>query len=657
MALRPCNNARVFTTTQNRPTSTFLHAPRKTRRIGLDTPPKLRPNTPMDPISTVLALPDITERPFARSIATTLCSITGTSSAGFPFLSAEAYKNFRDGVPHILAMGPIVLSTLDALTPALVEAATQVDGEHIARADRVVRQVVNTAAITAPPDLWLLRQVLGTYKQLGILDRMLAGEVIDPDNCTAIIPERGGDTPLDPVEVETDFILLRTRGYVTTAEGGFVITRHPEVRRVFETITPLPTDIPAGVAQIWRRLFEGNTLETHEVRMLTWLCKDVPARTAIEQKGWFATLEEIELGYRMVPIVLGLRVAGHTASLAAGHPVRAADLAPKHRTVAKAALHVLALTGTLDEDEGNCFHPTAIGRRVFGRGPGPFGIIEAYHTYMRNLKPILVAGREAVWVNRATNIAASQDANKKTFVDANDALDHFCKEHGFSYSVFVEHALGRGEATRQRAERSRDADLHFFGADLEDAAIDAAIAEREAGNLPTNMSFVRHADIGKPDSLFAAIRTNGDSTEGAIIMVGNGFHEVRNQSDAKMVALFRSYCEAGTLLIFTEANALSVSDLMATAWNSYHAGFMYVHAKSGQGLRPADPREPTSQRRPLPASWQECANLAGYVRLEEYSKRSRTAYPYAQPGRLNPAISCTHFYIPAALAEQLGINP
>ncbi len=154
-----------------------------------------------------------------------------------------------------------------------------------------------------------------------------------------------------------------------------------------------------------------------------------------------------------MPIILGLRAAGHTAALGAGQPTRGRDLAPKHASVARAALHVLALAGTVDEDDSHCFHPTPIGQRVFRRGPGPFGIIEAYHTYIRNLEPILVAGRETVWVNRATNIAASQDANKKTFVDANNALDTFCQQHNFTYTVFVEHALGRGEASRPLGRR------------------------------------------------------------------------------------------------------------------------------------------------------------------------------------------------------------
>ncbi len=40
------------------------------------------------------------------------------------------------------------------------------------------------------------------------------------------------------------------------------------------------------------------------------------------------------------------------------------------------------------------------------------------------------------------------------------------------------------------------------------------------------------------------------------MIVGNGFHEVRGQSDSGMVEIFRGYEDAGILLLFTEESAL-----------------------------------------------------------------------------------------------------
>ena len=287
------------------------------------------------------------------------------------------------------------------------------------------------------------------------------------------------------------------------------------------------------------------------------------------------------------------------------------------------------------------------------------GIIEAYHPYMARLDEILVAApapSHRVWVTRGANIAASQDANRDSFTKANDMLDRFVAATGFELQVFIEHAIGRGEATRQRYARPGGTQLRYFGADLEDAAIDACLEEQRAGRLPPNMVFVRHADIGKPALLVDAIRAAGATTDGALMIVGNGFHEVRGQSDDRMIEVFKGYCDAGILLLFTEESALRVDDLLATAWNTYHAGFRYVHAKSGQGLRPAEPAPPSRFGHQLQKSWRECAEAAGYVRVEGFSSRSRTIYPLApQATAYNPSISSNHFCVPGPIARRLAL--
>ena len=179
------------------------------------------------------------------------------------------------------------------------------------------------------------------------------------------------------------------------------------------------------------------------------------------------------------------------------------------------------------------------------------------------------------------------------------------------------------------------------------------------GHLPANMVFVRQADIGQPDVLIAALRDHGADPRGAVMLVGNGLHEVRDadeRRDERMVEVLRGYEAAGIVLLFTEENALSVDDLRATAWNTYHAGFKYVHEKSGQGLRPADRRERPRLGKPLRAAWSECARRAGYVPLPAYTTRTRTIYPTTPPGGHNPSISVNHFMVPAAIAAELDLQ-
>ena len=90
-------------------------------------------------------------------------------------------------------------------------------------------------------------------------------------------------------------------------------------------------------------------------------------------------------------------------------------------------------------------------------------------------------------------------------------------------------------------------------------------------------------------------------------------------------------------------------------WNTYHAGFKYVHERSGQGLRPAISRPPSALEGALPLSWTECAERGGYVRAAAWSGRSRTVYPYTPVSGHNPAISVNHFFVPARIAKKLGI--
>lgn len=590
----------------------------------------------------------------AGEILAVLSRPTGLSSSGYPFLQREAWELFRDRVPHLFGMGLRVLKTLDLLEQQVGEGSLSVDdAESFGRAAQVARQVVLTSAITAPPDLWLLRHVLGYLKDVGLLEQLLDGSAIYPDCCT--ISSADGEIPLDKNEIDTDLRFLLSRGIVEQYDDSYRIAGHPRVRTLLAEIEPLSPRVPVDVTRIWRRLFQGETLEAAELEALLELSVSVRPRRDPDQNHWIPTPEEVELGYRLVPVVLGLRASERTERLVAEAEVSPGSWSERHPVLGAGAMEILAAAGWM-ERVGERYRVTPLGERGFARGPGPFGIIETYHPYMAEGASILVHGTGDVWVRRGENVGASQDANRATFQRANDALDRFCADTGFTYRVFIEHAIGRGEATRQRFGRSGEESVRYFGADLEDASIDAALEGQSRGELPKNMIFVRQADIGEPDVLLQALAVHGVDPKGAVMLVGNGFHEVRGQTDEGMVRVFRGYREAGIVLLFTEENALSIDDLRATAWNTYHAGFKYVHEKSGQGLRPADPRPPVRLGKPLRAAWSTCAQNAGYVRADRWCGRNRTIYPYPPPTGCNPAISVNHFFIPRELADELGVS-
>src|SRR5688500_17898423 len=97
----------------------------------------------------------------ARALVPVLAEPTGSTRAGHPYLAPAAWDVLRDRVPHLLGMGPRVLAALDRLSlGAHAAQLTRDEAAQLERAVAVVRQVVLTAAITAPPDLWLMRHVL-----------------------------------------------------------------------------------------------------------------------------------------------------------------------------------------------------------------------------------------------------------------------------------------------------------------------------------------------------------------------------------------------------------------------------------------------------------------------------------------------------------------
>jgi hypothetical protein len=570
-----------------------------------------------------------------EQISQVLSGPTHQSSAGWPYLDEAAFAHLRDRVPHILGMGHRSWRALGELRAAAEEAGGA-SADFLLNA-KVVEQVLKTAAVTAPPSLWLARHLLDTLQTEGFAARLLAGERIQPH-------EEAGWVA---TELEMDLTFLSILGLLRREPGGF---RMAEGATAALSLPPIPAGVPSGMASLWGRAFAGEPLDAEGQAALMWAVTPTPVRVDAEQNGWAPTADEIVLGHRLLPMVLGLAAVERASALASAGRVVAANLGLADGRLAAGAIRLLQDAGALDADQ-----PTTLGRRMLSRGPGPFGIIEAYHPYMGALARINREGRGAVHLTRGSNVAASQRANSASFAHANDRLDAFCAQTGWSYKVYIEHALGHGEATRQRHARTGDG-LIYLGADLEDAAIDAAIAEQAAGHLPENMRFIRNADIGKPGKVLGPLAETGHGHEGAVMVVGNGFHEIRDQGEAGMIAVLRQYQEAGLVLLFTEETALSITDQKQTGWNTYHPAFRYVHEKSGQGLRPAaeGPADPLGPA--MPMSWTAVADAAGYVLLEGFSRRGRTIYPHPRADGHNPSTSVIYFFVPQGLVQELRLD-
>jgi hypothetical protein len=398
----------------------------------------------MDLVSRLLDDESVRGSPLARELLPLMNRPVCRSTAGFPYLDEPAWVRFRDWVPHTFAAGPKVLLA----ARLVVEAARGLEAsdetiDNLESAVEVIRQVVLTAAITAPPDLWLLRHVLAAFAKLGLSEKLLAGEVLSTSDCAPLL----GD------ELRTDLSFLLARGLVVRAhETGVRLAEYESPARAFRELGPFQDDVPAALTPLWEKASTGE-IEEEERELLLRVAGSPPSAERRVPGHWTPTPEEIEVGYRLVPIVLGLRASGRTAELLSEGRFSAPMIADDEK-LAQTIGDVFFAAGVTTED-GTL---TASGQRVLARGAGPFGIIEAYHSYFAHLPEILEKGRSGVWVERRANVDASQAANRKSFERANDALDRFCNETGFSFDVFIEHAIGRGEATRPRRRGDRRGD-------------------------------------------------------------------------------------------------------------------------------------------------------------------------------------------------------
>jgi hypothetical protein len=570
---------------------------------------------------------------------------THISSSGFPQTNQLGFQIFRDHIPHLLGMGHQAWLAHAEITQKIkTQGVLSLKYEqHFQRADKLLSTLIYTASVTAPAELWLLKCVLANLAQSQILEHLLNGKAVNLQSAQFF-----DEWPLINNEaLKVDLRFLESRGYLSSSNSNFEMNVNDTTRSVFHRASQWVLPTKERLSHLWAQLFaHGN-----ESPDLVQATLSLSPRTSFQQDTWIADANEIECGAWLVPLILGLILCDQLEKFSAA-PLQFCDALSNNEIFTNKMKETLKALGLVNAQA----QITQIGERICSRGPGPFGILYAYHPYMNSLDTILKKGRSAVWVRRRDNISASQLANTKTFSAGNAMLDKFCTDHAFSYKLYIEHAMGKGEATRQRYVKNGETHIQYAGADLENEAIDAAQEEQKNGTLPQNMFFVREADIGQPHLLLDAFNERGINPQDAVMIVGNGFHEVREQTTHKMINVFKAYQDAGIILIFTEETGHGTRLLQQTAWNTYHSGFRYVHEKSGQGLRPATEPPRSKHIENWPKSWRHCVSEAGYMYLTDYTHATRQVLPYEPENGFNPAISVTHFCIPKNLGLRLGLN-
>jgi hypothetical protein len=552
------------------------------------------------PLSLVSAGAQTLGLPATQALISCVSSGSAEGPDGFPRIPETSFQNFRDYVPHLFARGSEVLGWLDQLEGSLAgETGLEEEGRRpVAGAVQALRTMVQTAAVTAPPDLWLMRQILAAHARTGLLERLEAGEEVSP-------PEG---------RVSYDLQFLWSRGLLEYSPGGYV--RSPSSPIPLHPGWESPDEFRTDLAGLLCEGFKGSLSSKDESLIERWL--EIPKSSSIppSSSAWLAGPREMETGYRLLPTVLGLHSSGALNGLKAGSSL------PDLRWRGPVG-ELLTEAGLLESGLMN-----GLGTRVLKKGPGIFGIIGAYHTYMSSDDP---------WVERGKNIAASRDANRASF----EAAVEIIGAAGLRPMVVIEHALGLGIGIQSFLKKFGGQGMTFVGADYEEAALEGARREQAAGRLPPGMEFVQ-ADIGRPAMLLDFLKGKGIDPRGAVMIVGNGFHEARGKSDEEMVALLRLYREAGIIVVFTEESGLTGAQIRAAAWNTYHAGFRYTHQISGQRPKPPWPMDPPGAI----LSWLECFERAGYRVPREYRRGTRTIFPCDLPEARNPPISVTFLCMP-----------
>ena len=235
-------------------------------------------------------------------------------------------------------------------------------------------------------------------------------------------------------------------------------------------------------------------------------------------------------------------------------------------------------------------------------------------------------------------MGASQDANRATFEQANDALDPFCRDTGFRYGVFIEHAIGRGEATRQRFARSGDASPTWA---------------RTSRTRPSTRPWTSSSGASSPRSMMlraprghrqarrcCSRRSHAQGSRPERRRDAGGQRLPRGaRSDATRAwsTCSGGYHRRGHRAAVHGGERPSVDDLRATAWNTYHAGFSTCTTRAARGcVPPSRCRARARLGRPLLAAWSECAQRAGYVRADLYCATNPHHLPLPAEGRVQP---------------------
>src|SRR5690606_12541473 len=125
------------------------------------------------------------------------------------------------------------------------------------------------------------------------------------------------DLKLSAVQLAVDFSLLRSRGYLQKDGDSFAFTSLAQTQDLIK-YTPRKFNGPSDLVPCFRNVLSGKASDSDHHTALSFLAV-LPAPQSYV--GWPAGPYQMEIGFRVVPLVLALRSLGLTAKLKSGAKV------------------------------------------------------------------------------------------------------------------------------------------------------------------------------------------------------------------------------------------------------------------------------------------------------------------------------------------------
>lgn len=606
-------------------------------KIGFALPPEgIRPHV-FESLQTLLsrgglqkdryeeALKVFQDCPFAEPLFEIIAEGAAPSANGYPTISQNNFQRFREKVPHTYQAGLALLTWLAALE-VLLSNQNGLGADKLQSMKNAIllfRRMVFTAAITSPPIHWGLRQIISAHHQLGTIAYLASGNEL-------IISEYAENRSLQGFFLEQDMKLLYSRGFLVRTEQGYTLAQGP-AGAVLSQVGKLSPNLERDITRDLVTYFQGQALADQKRRINQWLEHRIKA-DPIPGKD---SAGDIDLGYHGVSLLLALNKV---------HPPRLDPSMTK----------IFEEMGLMKDGQ-----VTLIGQRVFKNGPGPAGIIQAYHDYTHQWPQLLAKRGRRPKMDREDNIAASKDANRATFRATSRQIVKFSRDFDHQPMVLIEHAAGFAIGLQEYLEESPIRDIQLVAADYEMRALNyGVVAEIAADRLPKSTKWLQ-ADIGNPRTLLDFLSSKKIPTEGAVMLVGGGFHEAKKrvgetdpEFDQRLIRVFKEYAEAGMILAFDESSDFTDDELLAAGNETFHPIFRWAHEISGQNLRAPWPKAGLPRM-----SWSEILEKSEYEWLPEYSVFGRTLLPVDLPSRQNPPHRITYFAVSRALLAKLKNSP